>query len=287
MNINCNVQAVFNFTIRNKDTLEPIYESGDSPNIVLDNGLKRLGSGGVCNYCRVGTGSTTPTATQTQLDVQVAYTSTTQGSSTSGVDSAKGYVYKRKTFRFPAGSAAGNLTEVGVGWGESGETLFNRALIRDTAGHVTTVTVLDDEVLDVTVELRAYMALSTKSTTGIISDVSYELSVAPLFTNKADCFDEAYKCTSAVAYGGDILNTTTLPSQESDHFSVNNKPYNNDLTKEFEIYWGLNQGNRLPTRTIVIHSPYSSVQFQFNPQLPKTAEKVLKLGFKFVWGRYE
>lgn len=285
--INTQLQAVFSFTVRDPETLEVKRESGESPNVVLDNGLKRLGWGGVASYCRVGTGSSTPVPTQTQLDAQIASTSTQQVSASSGVDAAKGYTYKRKTFRFGTGVATGNLTEVGVGWGPDGDTLFNRALIRDTSNNITTVTVLEDEVLDVTVELRAYMSLNSKNTLGTISDIQYELTVTPYIYNHDNCFDTEYHCLSATAYSGNIVNTTSSPSGQIDNFSTHNKTYQGDLTREFEIYWGLNSGNSAPTRTIIVHSPYSAMQFQFNPTLPKDPEKVLRLGFKFTWGRYE
>ena len=100
LKLKAEVQALFQFNVRKKGSEEVIKTTSWFPNIVLNNGLDRLGGGGVSDYCRVGVGSSTPAATQTQLDQQVASTSTLQGGTQFGVNSAQGYSYIRKTFRF-------------------------------------------------------------------------------------------------------------------------------------------------------------------------------------------
>ena len=103
-----------------------------------------------------GTGNSTPVVSQTILDNQTGVSSSgieTYGSTTS----SPYYGYKIFTFRFNQGIAAGNISEIGVGW--SGTTplqLFSRTLIKDINGDPTTITVLADETLDVIYELRLY-----------------------------------------------------------------------------------------------------------------------------------
>lgn len=125
----------------------------DFPNLILDNGLNRIGTLAPLNRCSVGSGSSAVVASQSALSNLVA-TSTTLHNSISGNETAGGYQFARITYRFAAGTATGNLTEVGVGFNNG--TLFSRALIVDALGAPTTVTVLADEILDVVYELRQY-----------------------------------------------------------------------------------------------------------------------------------
>lgn len=280
------VETIFKIRVYDKDgNLK--QETPEFNNIVLNQGLARLGVGAIETYCRVGSGSSTPEATQTQLDQQVASTSNITETSYS-VNVARGYNYITRKYRFDTGVAAGNLTEVGVGWGSTGATLYNRAMIRDTSNNPTTVTVLADEVLDIFVELRSYTPLTTSRAPITISGTVYEIYYKPLITNKSSAFSSAYQCNSATGYTGAIQDTNSYPAGASDNFGVTNNAYvPGSLERSFSIYWGLNQGNAAPLKTVVIETPYCTYQAQIEPPIPKTAETVLKLSFKVGWGRYE
>lgn len=281
------VESVFKIRVLDKHG-NIKQETPEFKNIVLNQGLERLGIGAVETHCRVGSGSSTPTADQVQLDEQVASTSTITERG-NGVNVARGYNYISRKYRFDTGVAAGNLTEVGVGWGSTGSTLYNRAMIRDTANNPTTVTVLSDEVLDIFVELRSYVPLTTTRVTANISNVDYEIYFKPLVTSKIYAFERAYVCDSAGGYSGAIQEGNNYPTGSySDNFSINNASYvPGSLEKGFSIYWGLNSGNSAPLQTVVMETPFSTYQAQFSPKIPKTAETVLKLSFKIGWGRYE
>ena len=89
------------------------------------------------------------------LDNFIASTTNQQRSSEiSNTTTAPYYYGGRITWRFGQGIAAGNISEVGLGWGNS--NLWNRALIKDANGNPTTITVLSDEYLDVVSEIRVY-----------------------------------------------------------------------------------------------------------------------------------
>ena len=131
------------------------------PNLILNGGLDRMGANpDYLSWCQVGSGSTAPVAAQTALVNRIAGTSTQQNNVSGAQASAPYYGWYRRTYRFAQGVAAGNLSEVGVGWATSG-SLFSRALILDGGGSPTTITVLSDEVLDVTYELRRYPGTET------------------------------------------------------------------------------------------------------------------------------
>lgn len=163
-NLTCSVGALFKFHVYKADSGELVRESEWSPNIVLDVGLNHInGIGGdfPMGGLAVGTGSSEPVASQISLDAITAYTENVI-SKTGGrnVTTAPYYLFGRRVFRFAQGAAKGNLTEVGICQLRSTNpnvyTFFNRALIKDTLGQPTTITVLDDEFLEVTVEVRNY-----------------------------------------------------------------------------------------------------------------------------------
>lgn len=108
------------------------------PNLITDIGLERMGVGAFITTCVVGSGNATPQFTDSQLQSRVASTTTIQTNSyASGVGAPDYYCYYSLTFRFPIGAAAGNLSEVGVGWSSS--SLFSRALILG-AGNTASIT---------------------------------------------------------------------------------------------------------------------------------------------------
>lgn len=142
------------------------------PNLILDAGLNRIGSGGFMNRCMVGSSSTAPLVGQTTLVTPVASTDTVLGTSF-GTELASNYCYARSTYRFGAGAAAGNLSEVGVGW--SASACFSRALIVDGGGTPTSITVLSDEILDVTYEFRQYWPTGDGTATLSVNSVNYSV----------------------------------------------------------------------------------------------------------------
>lgn len=147
--------AKFKLVVRKVSDNSIARETDWFHNIVLDTGLARMSVGTWIDRCCIGTGNSTPVATQMALDNFIASTTTQQSSSAiSNTTTAPYYYGGRITWRFGEGVAAGNISEVGLGWGNS--NLWNRALIKDANGNPTTITVLSDEYLDVVSEIRVY-----------------------------------------------------------------------------------------------------------------------------------
>lgn len=152
-----------------------------SPNLIVDSGLELLGGNlpwgiGVV----VGTGNTPPTVSDTSLGSYLAGTTTVQSALNKA--SARGgapdyWVEGNITYRFAAGAAAGNLTEVGVvsSFTQSplSYTLFSRALIVDESGNPVTITVNADEYLDVVYTLRFYPNLADTVNTLTYNSTTY------------------------------------------------------------------------------------------------------------------
>lgn len=158
LNVETQVGARFKIVVRKAATDEITQETDWFCNLVLDTGLTRMVNGTWIDRCVVGSGNSTPAVGQTALDNFIAATTTTAaGTSDSAgrnVAAAPYYWWARRTWRFNTGTATGNLSEIGMGWGNT--SLWNRALIKDINGNPTTITVLSDEYVDVVSEVRVY-----------------------------------------------------------------------------------------------------------------------------------
>ena len=158
VNVNAQVGAIFQMVTHKGDLTQPVQDTGEFKNIVLNTGLDRMSVGTYISQCNIGTGNSTPVATQTSLDSFLAsVTSPVSASKASGVQTttAPYYAWQRQTWRFNPGVGTGNISEVGLGW--SNTNLWNRALVKDLGGSPVTITKLADEYLDVIVELRVYL----------------------------------------------------------------------------------------------------------------------------------
>lgn len=268
-------------------------------NLILNQGLNRIGTGTFFNACQVGTGSTPPANTDTALVALIAGTTTIQASTTGTAASAPYYGYALKTYRFAQGAAAGNLTEVGIGWATTGATLFSRALIKDGGGSPTTITVLSDEFLDVSYELRAYAPASDDVVNVVISGTGYDFTCrASLVTNATYWAprDSAitYQNAGGVlaehsCFNGAIGAVTAEPSGTSDApDSVTKLSYsNNSYQADFEVFWDLNTGNLAGfISALTFASTIGTFQMGVSPDLEKTATKLLTLTYRVIWARH-
>src|SRR5690348_10025514 len=148
-------------------------DTGFFENLITNQGLNQMGNSPytgsfglkyINTHSSVGTGTTPPTFADTQLTSFLAQWPTTttgyEGSSSSSYTAGPPpYWSQIWKYTYATGTAAGNLSEVGVGVFISGDTqprLFSHALILDGGGSPTTITVLSTEVLVLTYELRVY-----------------------------------------------------------------------------------------------------------------------------------
>ena len=273
-----------------------------SPNLITDGGLNRYNVSSWGGTCVVGSGNTAPANTDTQLATLVASTTTIQ-SNTTGASSLAGsptvyYAHRRIRYRFNAGVAAGNLSEVGVGWAST--TLFSRALILDGGGSPTTITVAGDEVLDVEYELRAYPAEtdSTFSVIDSITAISHACVARPATVATASQWaplnyndTPSASTSSSIAYDGSIGTETSSPSgtgQTSTSTTIGS--YSNlSYERTYTATWGLDAGNIGGISALLLRANYSSGggawQIDINPPIDKDNTKSLSINWKFSWSR--
>lgn len=130
-------------------------------NLILNAGLQYMAfNQGWLRYLHLGSGVQEPAPNQTILQ-NTTYTgenASPNGDQAYGInvtDPNKPYHWFRRVFRVAPVGSNRTYSEVGVGW--SATNLFSRALIKDPLGNPNTITVLGDEYLDVTYEIRMYI----------------------------------------------------------------------------------------------------------------------------------
>lgn len=147
-------------------------EIGEFSNLITDIGLQRMasstnGQSAVYSFLRVSTDTTEPSTSDTGLQGQVA--STSSYSHTGGVNMEEGYAWRQQTWTFPLGAIDNqNISKLATGWGSGEGTVFSVALVKDSEGNPTTVTVLEDEQLRVSWEHRRYWP--TEDTQSVIAN---------------------------------------------------------------------------------------------------------------------
>lgn len=280
-------------------------------NIILDSGLNRLGTGGAWDRAQVGSGSTVPDVGQVSLVSLVASTTTVQ-STTAGTDTPTNtYAWARRTYRFAEGVAAGNLSEVGIGWSAVPAGLFSRALIKDDLGNPTTITVLSDEVLDVLYEVRAYPTIADQTATLTISGTSYTFTIRPGYLSGnqsnltywpdqlvslmgggvtgANEYRLGWYAYAAGATLGPVTGFPTgtglvVPSNTGNTYSFTAAYVNNSYQRQCRVRMGLTAGNE-PFSVLALVSSVGNWQMSVSPNLPKDATKILSLDFTLSWAR--
>lgn len=267
----------------------------------------QIGSNGSWLYaCGVGSGSTTPANTDTALVSQVARTTTKQLDQNGAAGAAPYYGWRRITYRFGTGVAAGNLSEVGIFSASSGGTCCSRALIVDGGGTPTTITVLADETLDVLYELRMYAPTSDASWGPVtISGISYSGTVrASLVTSSVYWAPGVVSPPSIVGLWGrnassgaaaQATATATLAAVTSQPsgtgFPETSKAASaytpGTYARTQSLTWAIADGNTgSGIGTIWASTTVGAFQMNFSPVLAKDATKTLTLNFTISWGRY-
>lgn len=298
----------------NKNTGKSTLLADWFPNLITNIGLDRIATDvNFMNYCHVGTASTAPTVNDTALGAFVGSNNTITTGTYTVNSTSPYYISHIRVYRFNAGVAAGNLSEVGIGWSATGtgSVLFSRALILDTYGDPTTITVLSDEYLDVTYEYRFYPFESditgSITLTGNIGG-TYGYTIRPasistivrLFGQATAIYpvhmgnkDAQYYAADAYyrSFDGGIGSITGVPSGNSG----GDLPYTQGVVSSYVAGtytltftltanitdWNLASG----IKSILFVWGPRWYQVEFDTAIPKTSEDVLTLTFTHTWGR--
>jgi hypothetical protein len=261
-------------------------------------------------WCQVGSGTTTPIATNTSLVNKIGATNV-YTSITNSVNGASPYYRSTiKVFRFSPGQATGNISEVGVGWLGT-DALFSRALVLDSYGAPTTITVLSDEYLDVTYEHRFYphetdVTGSITFTGNIGGTYNYtlrpariEIYVGQQGTSYGEKPVSMNNCGASGQYV-DIINrayddsigiiTSTPSGNYTDITSamIRNNTYTaGTYTITQNVGIPLTVGNLAGggIKSLLFAWGNLHYQIEFDNKIPKTNQDVLSLTFSHTWAR--
>ncbi|QEG09653.1 tail fiber [Xanthomonas phage Pagan] len=301
------------FTISKGKSLDALEVVADwQSNLITDGGMDALGDSGsgyprsmydLIAYLAVGSGSATPAFTDTALGAQVAQVGRTT-SDNGGTTTAPYYAYSRCQYQFPAGTATGVLSELGAKAYNSNTDAYilsTRALIKDSAGNPTTITVLSDEILVVTYELRMYVDTTPVVTTETIKGVSTTVTCKPISMGRSDGLngqsavvwsDYVWGCYYFTGGTGDGTGAIT-----DQYPPGNNVSYSDLQIQRVEYIPGTYYRdcvcrmsiNNVPGSPITAAMGLSScVAFQvgFNPGITKTGSETSNLRMRVSWSRY-
>lgn len=275
------------------------YEGDWFENIITNNGLNYLlstGGSGWGTSIFVGSGTSTPTVSQTSLD-NLLMTNNTNNSQTISVQGSAPY-YSTYTLvkRFPAVPSGGyNISEVGVG--ASSTNLFSRALIQDSVGNPITLSLLQDEILEVTYQLRNYPSLTAGdyAQSGVdISGTSYTFTWRACGVTTAVYWDPSYGYSTSYAqlFTGAVGSVTAANPSGTGSLQVTGSAAtytNGTYYRQFTGTFGLTVANQT-SASILINMGSSSAasakyQAAISPSITKTGSQILALTWQQSVGR--
>jgi hypothetical protein len=283
------------------------------PNLITNQGLDFMGNSTTyLTACQVGQGVTAPAFTDTQLASYLAGTATrTSAVSSAQVAVSPFYVEHVIVYRFAAGVAAGNLTEIGVSTTAATGNLYSRALILDAGGLPTTVVVLAGEVLDATYAHRTYAPAADAAGNVTISAVNYSWVCRPCNVNSVNTsggLGGAWGCVAPGtsgsimyadlngsshtqrAYTGPLVAQNAGNPTGTSFFDLSNTPIAyvpGSLQVEGVQTYDLTRGN-VPGGIGVVKFSFGwcAWQISFSPVIPKNATNNLTLRFRHSWTRH-
>lgn len=141
---------------------ESVRDAGIHCNLVLNQGLFNLLTGGISNIFHLGTGTSAPDRTATTLASPIGGAqgvfamNSGAGVSTSGTDAGGRYSEWSGAGQSPVFTVDRNISEIGFGWGTANNQIMSRALTRNNSGVPTAIPVLSGEVLIPTYFFRVY-----------------------------------------------------------------------------------------------------------------------------------
>lgn len=298
-----------------------VQDTGYQKNMFLDTGLDFFGGDhgdDIFANCVVGSGNDAPEASQTKLISFVGLHSSIEAESSgsepylSGDEEFK--VWRSSTYRFESISGE-SVSEVGLASdfvSEEDYYLCTRALIKSADGEPITITLKQDEVLEITYRIWQVYDLADKDFAIKITDdiggeklynakcrlagigddgAGYEAKVGMVFAEDIGSGSASY--ADFFSYAGDIGEVSSMPNTDmGEASSVTLSDYvEGTFTRDMSIFFGLDDA-RLPVRSILAPTTMGNYQIQYGSQegdepIPKSKNDTLTVPIRFTWSRYE
>lgn len=260
-------------------------------------------SGYILRGVQVGTGTTSPSDTDTSLGSFLAGAYATSTTYNAQETTLPWYAEQTITYTFATGAVVGNISEVGVGPNiTSGSSLFARELIRDGSGTPTTITILSTEALIVTYKLRMYFWNGVDVVTSIsaidhgtpvpidltrrpagIAEYWLSLGVWYLPNKTVDTCQIYTSATSLPAAGGSVSSQlNSAPSYDS--YSTGS--YQRTCTVTFSSGTAATIRTIGLSKTLYGSSAYGAFLTGLSSALSKGTNDSLTINGTYSWGRY-
>ena len=296
VNHHIGLEGIFNFKLTNTKTGE--VREYEFTNLILNSGLDRIAIGSFIGGCVLGSGSSTPVATDTSITSILGSSTTLQASgvSTANTSTPPYWCSYYWTYRFIEGVATGNISQVAMAFGtvSAGTTLFSLALVKDSGGTPITITKLADEVLDVTYTLQLFCPSADVTGTVSISGVNYDYVARPASAASWVANNPINTGAGVLAYPASSTLGTQLTAPSGSYTNDATKTYSaytaGTFYKDLAIYWDLNNGNISGGIKCIYIDAGSRWQIQYSKTsdssaIPKDATKRLTLNVRVSWGR--
>lgn len=286
----------------------PRRKVAEFENLLLDVGLNEMGGDATylgIAYCSVGTGinQTPPQASDTQLEAYLASTNVIgpDGVTYGAAATAPYYGWHRTQFQFDPGVATGILTEVGSGSSATGDMLLSRALIVNAQDVPTAITILANETLYVTYELRTYPVAADNVYSLTVDGLSRTITVRGsqvttglywAWRGRNIVFGTTTQQTPAAPTGttGDIGLITASPSGTAVTLTNNGMdPYaNNSFARVARVTVPLNEpdADNPGLKSMALTTSLGRYQVQIDPAVVKGPLNELRIAMTWSWGRY-
>ena len=284
-------------------------DTGYQKNLILNQGLDFFGGGkgaAINASCAIGSGNSAPAVTQTKLDAYIAQASGTDITSDySYVDKGDGLyrMWEQQKYRF-TGLDNVNISEVGlVSTGTSSTThyLTTRALIKDSLGAPTSISVKTGETLDI--YYKIHKVIDTRDKAFVINvldgdggSVPYNVVVRPALVGTEAVNEDAFKPLDR-KYSSHTSNEdlASIVSEVNTKIFQGSPTLGSYVPSSFkciiEFSLGLPDSNA-QNRTITIGTTMGEFQMRLgrvsdDAPLTKTNKDTLSIPLEFSWGRYE
>lgn len=177
------MQGKYRFEVRREGRLR--VQTDWQPNLILDQGRVRLMQSSVASgpasfygYCHVGTGTSAPSVSQTQLDARVQAIQVQGGNIFLNSSGSPNYVRSATvSYSFAQGTVTGVISEVGVGWAATGATLFSRTLLVNGNGDPAPLTLTSMDQLTVYYSFSIVPNLAPLSGAVVLESNTYTYTV--------------------------------------------------------------------------------------------------------------
>lgn len=319
MQANMGISGEFRCVVKRADGSTKI-DTGYQKNLILNQGLDFFGgsnSSGMMAYCIIGRGNSQPSYTQNKLDTAVSGVSGTEYSTKSDYNaSTDGNLYK--TNRVCKYSFTGlkniNISEVGLAsayYNTSDYYLCTRALIKDSQGNPTTITVLSGEVLEIYYKLWAVYDTTDKTgqiniLDGVGGSIAYNYICRLARVGNVETYigRNGYPGPGSTLganysggytqwfYKGEIQGITSEPLNSIDRLNFSQSAYTLGSYKAIISISATAYDINSSIRSILVNTNLGTYQIRFGAvaddrPIVKNNTQTLTIPIEISWGRYE